>query len=106
MSAPAADPPQDPPQPPSTSAKPESSTSGEADSSGSTTEEGGIDGGDVQMEERPKEDTLEDIPETVRNVSIVHHILSWCRQAKGRMILAMRWLKGFCWNLTNTSFWD
>jgi hypothetical protein len=75
MSAPASDPPRDPPQTPPRNGD---NKPGDASSSASTGE-GETDpllgeGGDVKMEESAKpetvEDTFEDLPEHVRNVSI------------------------------------
>ena len=66
MSAPASDPPQDPPTG-SGDVKPETASTSASTSTGETVPEG-----DVKMEEAPKaetiEDTLEDIPDHVKEV--------------------------------------
>jgi hypothetical protein len=73
MSAPASDPPQDPPTG-SGDVKP-----GDASSSASSSTGENVPEGDVKMEEAPKpetiEDTLEDIPDHVKEVGHVHAVL-------------------------------
>ena len=75
MSAPASDPPQDPPTG-SGDIKPEAASTSASTSTGETVPEG-----DVKMEEAPKaetiEDTLEDIPDHVKEVGHLIVIMVW-----------------------------
>ena len=90
MSEPSSDPPNPPPNPPANPEKSDDQSSASSDAGAdenvnSETGANGVDGvngdsgsgDDVQMEEvKPKEDTLEDIPDGILNVSaavVVHH---------------------------------
>jgi hypothetical protein len=80
MSAPASDPPQDPPTGTGSSdVKPGDASSSASSSTGETVPEG-----DVKMEEAPKpetiEDTLEDIPDHVKEVGhIIYMMMVECQ---------------------------